>query len=929
MSLLINMLLKNLINNIPKEKKKIIITGLSTNSKEVKKGHIFFAIKGKNSNGEKFIEEAINNGAIVIICSNNFQYKNKKVLIIKKKNIRNFVSEVSSRFYKLKPKNIIAVTGTNGKTSVADLFYQILSLNNIPVASIGTLGVKYKNKTLKTGLTSPDTISIHRYLQNIKKNKIDNVIIEASSHGLKQDRLHNINFKAAIFTNFSQDHLDYHKTMRSYLNAKLILFKKILKNNSGIISDKNINEFLTLKKIAKSRGLKVIEISKLIEKIKIISSSKVNNFKIKNLAMAIAATKLCNLKNKNIYQSLKRIKDVDGRLELVRRFPNNVKVFVDYAHTPDALSNVLQLLEYRYGKNISLVFGCGGDRDKKKRSLMAKVANIYSKKVYVTDDNPRNEEPKKIRDEITKKINSKKCFNIGKRKEAIKKAVMNSEENEVVLVAGKGHEDKQIYKNRIIYSSDKQIIKNLKLKIKALPKKVKNYLQNKSIIKKIIKNINLGNFEGLAVDSRMIKKNNLFLTIKGKNNDGSKFIPDALKKGAKYIVSSKVIKKFKKKTIKVKNEIIFLNQFAKYKRKNSIAKIIAITGSAGKTSLKNLITELLQNFDSTYSSPRSFNNHFGVPISLSNLSADNKYGVFEVGMSKSGEIKNLSKLIQPHVGIITNIGEAHLENFKNIYGIAKAKAEIIDTIKENGTIILNRDDKFFSYFFKKARLRKLKIITFGKNKKSDIHPLRIIKSKNLTKIFLKARNEKIDFEIKNINIYNVLASIAVIKEFNLNLKNIKRSFKNFEPTEGRGKAHIISRYNKRFKLIDESYNANPLSVKNAISDFDGIKKENSKKYLILGDMLELGHKSEKYHKDLSKVINNSNIDKVFIKGKETLFTYKNLHKSKQGNILQNKDDIDLILSNIINNNDYLMIKGSNATGLNNLSKKMIRGLNVI
>ena len=929
MSLQINMLLKNLISNIPEEKKKIKITGLSTNSKEVKKGYIFFAIKGNNYNGEKFIKEAINKGACVIVCSTNFKYTNNKIIIIKKKNIRNFVSEISSKFYKAKPKNIIAVTGTNGKTSVADLFYQILSLNNVPVASIGTLGVKYKNKIFKTGLTSPDTILIHKYLKIIKKNKIDNVIIEASSHGLDQYRLHHINFKAGIFTNFSQDHLDYHGNMKSYLNAKFILFKKILKKNSSIISDANIKEFFALKKIAKDRGLKVFEIEKIIEKIKIILLRNESKFKIKNLAMAIAATKFCNLKDRKIFQSLKKIKDVEGRLELVKKFKNNIKVFVDYAHTPDALSKVLQSLNYSYGKNVSLVFGCGGDRDKTKRSLMAKVANNYSKKIYVTDDNPRNENPKKIRNEISKNIDSNKCFNIGKRTEAIKKAVINSDQDGVVLIAGKGHEDKQIYKNKIIHISDKQIVKNLKFKIKNLSKTIKNYSQNKKILKKIKKNINPGNFEGLAIDSRLVKKNNLFLTIKGKNNDGVKFIPNALKKGAKYIVSSKIIKKYKKKTIRVKNEIRFLNQFAKLKRENSSAKIIAITGSAGKTSLKNLIKQLLENFAATHSSPRSFNNHFGVPVSISNLSASDKYGVFEVGMSKPGEIKNLSKLIQPHVGIITNIGEAHIENFKNIKGIAKAKSEIIDEVKKNGTIILNRDDKFFSYLHKKARLKKLKIVTFGKNKQSDIYPLSIVRSKNSTNFLLQVINEKISLKIKNINKYNVLASLAILKELNLSLNNIKEIFKNYVPTEGRGKTHIISRYNKKFKLIDESYNANPLSVKNAISSFDTIKKEKFKKYLILGDMLELGHKSEKYHKDLSKVINNSNIDKVFITGEKTLFTYKNLHKSKQGNILQNKDDIDLILGKIINNNDYLMIKGSNATGLNILSKKMIRGLNVI
>ena len=172
----------------------------------------------------------------------------------------------------------------------------------------------------------------------------------------------------------------------------------------------------------------------------------------------------------------------------------------------------------------------------------------------------------------------------------------------------------------------------------------------------------------------------------------------------------------------------------------------------------------------------------------------------------------------------------------------------------------------------------------------------------------------------------MLASIAILKVLKLNLNLIKKKFMKIQPSEGRGKKYFISRYKKKFNLIDESYNANPLSVKNAIKKLNSIKKENFKKYLILGDMLELGSKSKKYHEDLSKVINNTDIDKVFIKGKKTIFTYKYLNKDKRGNILQNNEDIDLSLSKMISNNDYLMIKGSNATGLNNFSKKMIRGM---
>ena len=237
------MLLKNLIKNIPKNKRNIFVSGLSTDSRKVKKNYIFFAIKGNNLNGEIYINQAIKKGASIIVCSKNCKYDFKNIYMIRTSNIRVLLSEISSKFYKEKPKNIFAVTGTNGKTSVADLFYQILRINNIPAASIGTLGVKSNDHIIKTDLTSPDTIELHKYLNFLKKKKIDNVIVEASSHGLDQKRLHNIKFKAGIFTNFSQDHLDYHKNMRLYLNAKLILFKKILKKNSSVISDDKIPQF--------------------------------------------------------------------------------------------------------------------------------------------------------------------------------------------------------------------------------------------------------------------------------------------------------------------------------------------------------------------------------------------------------------------------------------------------------------------------------------------------------------------------------------------------------------------------------------------------------------------------------------------------------------------------------------------------------------
>ena len=918
------MLLKNLIKNISRNKKDIFISGLSTNSKEVKKNYIFFAIKGNKINGENFIPEAIQKGASVIVCSKAYKTKNKKIKIIKTNKVRYLLSDLASKYYPLKPKNIFAVTGTNGKTSVADIFYQLLRINNIPAATIGTLGIKYNGKIIKTDLTSPDTISIHKYLHYLKKKKIDNVIIEASSHGLDQKRMHHIKFKAGIFTNFSQDHLDYHKTMQSYLNSKLLLFKEILRKKTTIISDKEIKPFSKLKSIARKKNLKIMDISNQLEKIKnIIKYFSI--YKIKNLAMAFQAAKLCGLKEKFIFQSLKKIKDVNGRLELVKTFKNNIKVFIDYAHTPDALLQTLKSLKQDFGDNISLVFGCGGERDKKKRPLMAKIANINCKQIYITDDNPRNENPQKIRSQLLKYISKNKAFNISQRELAIKKAIQNAQPDGIILVAGKGHEEKQIYKNKILNISDKKIIKKINLKYKTTSKKNQNYLQNNLILKKIVNSSKFYKFDGLSIDTRTIKKGNLFLAIKGNNNDGNKFINQAKKKGAGCLVSAYNIKK-DKKVIKIKNTILFLNNFAKLKREYTSAKIIAITGSAGKTSLKYLIKDLLKNFGKTHSSPKSFNNHLGVPISLSNLSYKDKFGIFEVGMSRTDEIRKLTGLIKPQIGIITNIGEAHIENFKNIKGIAKAKSEIIENIQIGGTVILNRDDKFFNYLRKKAKKYNLNISTFGKHKDSDVRIEKIVSKESRSKVFINAKKMRINFEISDINIYNVLASLAVLEALKIDFLKVLTKFKYFSSPDGRGKKYIISRYKKKFKFIDESYNANPLSVKIAINKFNIIRKNKFKKYLILGDMLELGSKSKKFHEELSKVINNSDVDKVFIKGKETLFTYKHINREKRGNILQNNEDIDFSLSKMISNKDYLMIKGSNATGLNDFSKKMIKGI---
>ena len=317
-----------------------------------------------------------------------------------------------------------------------------------------------------------------------------------------------------------------------------------------------------------------------------------------------------------------------------------------------------------------------------------------------------------------------------------------------------------------------------------------------------------------------------------------------------------------------------------------------------------------------------------MPLSLCNLEDDHKHGVFEIGMSKAGEVRKLSNLVKPNIAIITNIGEAHIENFKNLNGIAKAKAEIIENISKDGYLILNGDDKYFNYFLKLARKRKIIVLSCGNSIKSNAKLVKNTLHKNYNNLHLKILNKNIYLKVKNVNsltISNILFTLLVLHVLDLDLKKIIKSSNNFQLVEGRGKAHFISRYKKKFQLIDESYNANPSSVKNAINNFSNIKRNQGKKYFLLGDMLELGKKSDNYHKNLAHFINLSDIDKLFVYGKNAFKTYQKTYKAKQGNILQNLNDFDEIFSDIINKDDCLMIKGSNATGLNRLSKSIISG----
>ncbi|MDC3257591.1 UDP-N-acetylmuramoyl-L-alanyl-D-glutamate--2,6-diaminopimelate ligase [Candidatus Pelagibacter sp.] len=941
------MYLGNFIKKLNKEHQKVYFSGIAFNSAQVRKNYIFFAIKGNKFDGNDYIQDAIKKGAKVIVSEKKTKLQNKGIIYLKSKNSRKLLSELSYKFIKKHVKKLIAVTGTNGKSSVADFYYQILNLSKKRAASIGTIGVQSKNKKKEVENTTLNPIKLSKIINRLNLKKIDHIILEASSHGLKQNRLDGLLFDLGIFTNLSHDHLDYHKNFRNYLNSKLYLFKYLVKKGGHVILDSTIPQFREIKKISIQKKLKLETVFgknsdlELVahtyknehQNLKIryksqvfeITLNLIGKIQIKNILMAILAAIKSKLEIGVIIKIMSKIKSVEGRLEKIGVLRNKSKVILDYAHTPDALETVLINIKEQFPlSKIHLTFGCGGDRDKDKRFKMGKIASKYADKIYLTDDNPRSESPQKIRNEIKKGIKNKNVEEISERKKAILKCINSLCSGDIAIIAGKGHEKTQDYKGKKKYFSDrKEILKSILKKNRSLFKDIRlNIIQEKN---KILPN-NI-NFNKACIDSKKIKKNDIFFAIKGKKNDGNKFVAQAFSKKASLVIVNKFNKKNNiKLQIKTNDTLKFLTESSKIFRENINTKIIAITGSCGKTTLKELLGSSLNKVSKVSISPKSYNNKYGVPLSLLNLRQRDNYGVLELGMDRKGEIDYLSKIVQPDVSVITNVNYAHAKNFKNLKQIALAKSEIINNTKDNGFIILNADDNFFTLHKKIAEQKNIKILSFGiKSKKSNVKLTSIQKIGKKFKANIKINNLKTNFLIPNdfqSNILNFLATLTVMNIFFDISKINKNIFINFKTPNGRGDISKIKIKNKKLNLIDESYNSNPLSLKSAILNFDKLESKKSKKYLLLGDMLELGKHSKKLHKSISKTINRTKIDKVFVKGNKILSTFNSILKSKRGRILKNNSQIIDLIKNDLNNNDYLMIKASNATGFNSVTKNL-------
>ena len=454
--------IKTLLSGIQKTSHTFDVNGLSLNTQNLQKGDIFVAIKGTQKHGSEFVQNAIDKGCIAILVED--KDIRCSVPSIRINHLSSYLSDLAQTFYK-EAKNIklIGVTGTNGKTSVSLFISQLLEALNVKTGVIGTLGISHSDQ--KTSNTTPDIFTIYKSLQDYSKKGIKIAVIEASSHALIQNRLSGLAFDQAIFTNLTQDHLDYHGTMEQYRKAKGKLFSNS-KTQTVIINrdDENHSYFLNIAEDKLIKTFSIDDFSDYQLSAKgficrlfnfVFELPLLGHFNLSNALAAFVSIKSLGYSNELIIPKIAKLSPPSGRMQKLEKS----NIWIDYAHTPDALSSALETLHLHYPESkLRVVFGCGGNRDKSKRKEMGKIASQLANSIVLTNDNPRNEKPENIIEDILTGIEKdNKTQVILDRKIAINTAITTLNEDEVLLIAGKGHETTQIIGSQVLPFSDIEI----------------------------------------------------------------------------------------------------------------------------------------------------------------------------------------------------------------------------------------------------------------------------------------------------------------------------------------------------------------------------------------------------------------------------------------------------------------------------------------
>ncbi len=960
------------------------ITDITCDSRQVVQGALFIAVDGHTADGHDYIAQALENGAAAVLAQKipNGLPREQALHIVLSTDTRKDTAIAAANFFGHPSQDLVLVgiTGTNGKTSITWLLEQIYQSCGITCGVIGTVNIRYSGTTIDNPVTTPDAVCLQKTMHNMKLAGVTHVIMEVSSHSLDQHRVDECNFNAAVFTNLTQDHLDYHDGLEDYFACKRTLFTGHLgpfgdgTRGKAVINIDNaygtrLADSLDLPVIRVSANhqadIRAINVTDDIHGLKAtldfsgvhipMHSVLTGRFNLENILCAAGAALATDICPESIARGIAGLERVPGRLEKLSCELNR-HIFVDYAHTPDALESILKTLAGRAPARLITVFGCGGDRDRTKRGPMGAIACRYSDIAIVTSDNPRTEDPDTIVDEIINGIRAqgfnqidpgesnackKGYIRMTDRAKALALAVQISKPRDIIVAAGKGHETYQITHTGTIHFDDKEHLTHACTK--ALTPRPWHLTDLSSALgcdavtvsgQKIGADARRTVFKGIATDSRTISPDMLFLALPGDRFDGHSFIPGLAEKGISAFVvrqgyldspdlnQKRLMDNSRICFFQVPDTLVALGHLARYHRMRSNVRIAALTGSNGKTSTRKMAEDIFSQHHDTLATQGNLNNEIGLPLTLLRLADIHEWAVVEMGMSKPGEIARLSAIARPDLSLITNTHGSHMQGVGSLDNVARAKAEIFEGLNPGGTAIIFADDPRRDILAQGARKNAgtAKVMFFGTQPNSDILLSEISFTDHGIAFSLTMDGHARQYTVPSpaaFMAFNAAAAAALARAAGIDETDIAQGLEAFVPVKGRMN---LKHLGNGLHLIDDTYNANPCSMDQALNVLNRLAGTN-RGIAVLGDMLELGDQTQLLHRQMGHLVAALSPAKLLLFGTQVARIREGALEKGYPDariVVGSKQELGETLKKLTKHETWVLIKGSRGMAMETL-----------
>jgi murE/murF fusion protein len=859
----------------------ISVRAVKSDSRAVEPGDVFVAMRGLRSDGHDFALAAIERGAAAVVVERELPGLAVPQAIVPDGAEALGVMVGHALGDPARAMTLIGITGTNGKTTTTYLVEAALIAAGHRPGVIGTVTYRWggpDGTAIDAPYSTPTPQILHEALGKMRDAGCTHVVMETTSAALSMHRLAGLRFAVGAFSNLTQDHLDVHGTMEAYRDAKRLLFERHLEGGAAVVNvDDPEGAGMAAAGGAATRALRVTSRGAPGADIRVVTQDStvrgivaklatprgelaiearplIGQYNVDNLALAVGICEALGLPHEAIVRGVARLRGVPGRVE---RVPNDagLDIFVDYAHTPDALRNVLSTLRPLAKRRLICVFGCGGDRDPTKRPKMGAAVAELADLAIVTSDNPRTEDPRAIIDQILPGVPRPFLVEVDRRA-AIRAAIVEATPGDIVAIVGKGHEDYQIIGTTKHHFDDREeataaVGGRWRRSIADLAADASGYVHEGGE----------GHATRVVIDSRIVAPGDLFVAIRGEQFDGHQFAVTAIRAGAAGVVvngGTSMTLPGSAHAILVEDTRVALGAIARAHRQRWAGKLVAVTGSAGKTTTKDLIRAALAEAGPTHAAAGSLNNETGLPLAVLGLRDLHAFGVVEMGMRGPGQIEYLTKIAEPDVAVVINAGTAHIELLGSTDAIAQAKAEIWLGLRAGGAVVRPAGDERLARWARQHR-PDARHVTFGDagagaggdaaDAAADVRLVEYAAGAGAapSRLAIVAFGARYELALHLVGRHAALDACAALAAAHAAGAPIERALAGLSrarPPSMRGELEDIA---GRTVIVD-CYNANPASMAAALRAL-AERAAGRGALAVMGDMLELGDHAPAAHRE--------------------------------------------------------------------------------